>query len=238
MIATSSSVSSAGANTLRFSTRPSLPESAANLLSISRPRPRPNHRGSARTSWLPGTLFLIDVILIWSFPDGPPAFVQALNVIVWASFAVVYVARLVWPVGKAMFVRTPSWTSSWSCCRCCGSCASSCSCVAAAFVSTEKIGAIVSIVIAVGIASAFFKWRLEHDAPGDHLPRRDLVGRRHHHHHSGLRRLHPGHRRRPDRSGERHRGSLFVTRQSEPGLLEMTCQRSSMHWEAAPPSHC
>jgi hypothetical protein len=51
---------------------------------------------------------LIDVILIWSFPDGPPAFVQALNVIVWASFAVVYVARLVWPVGKAMFVRTPS----------------------------------------------------------------------------------------------------------------------------------
>jgi hypothetical protein len=99
---------------------------------------------------------LIDVILIWSFPDGPPAFLQALNVIVWASFPVVYVARLVWPVGKAMFVRIPSWTSSWSCCRCCGSCASSCSCVAAAFVSTEEIGSIVSIVIAVGFASAFF----------------------------------------------------------------------------------
>jgi hypothetical protein len=36
-----------------------------------------------------------------------------------------------------------------------------------AFVSTEKIaGSIVSIVIAVGFASAFFKWRVEHDAPG------------------------------------------------------------------------
>ena len=32
--------------------------------------------------------------------------------------------------------------------------------------STEKIaGSIVSIVI-VGLASAFFKWRVEHDAPG------------------------------------------------------------------------
>lgn len=98
--------------------------------------------------------------------------------------------------------------------------------------STEKIaGSIVSIVIAVGFASAFFKWRVEHDAPGATMttfraatwwavvtttP-------------SGLRRLHSGHRRRPDRSGERHRGSLFVTRQSEPGMLEMTCQRSSMH---------
>jgi hypothetical protein len=111
-----------------------------------------------------------------------------------------------------------------------------------AFVSTEKIaGSIVSIVIAVGLASAFFKRRVEHDAPsatmttfraaiwwavvtttttvgyGDYIP---------------------GRRRRPDRGGERHRASLFVTRQSEPGMLEMTCQRSSMHWEAAPPSHC
>lgn len=49
---------------------------------------------------------MIDVILIWSFPDGSPAFVQARNVIVWASFAVDYVARLVLSVGKAMFVRT------------------------------------------------------------------------------------------------------------------------------------
>jgi len=47
---------------------------------------------------------LIDVILIWSFSDGSPAFVQALNVIVWASFAVV--ARVVLSVAKAMFVRT------------------------------------------------------------------------------------------------------------------------------------
>ncbi|HWJ52883.1 MAG TPA: hypothetical protein VNT24_05850 [Propionibacteriaceae bacterium] len=49
---------------------------------------------------------MIDVILIWSFPDGSPAFVQARNVIVWASFVVEYVARLVLSVGKAMFVRT------------------------------------------------------------------------------------------------------------------------------------
>jgi hypothetical protein len=74
---------------------------------------------------------LIDVILIWSFPDGSPAFVQGLDVIVWASFAVDYVARLVLSVGEAMFVRTHKLDSSWSCCRCCGSCASSCFCVAA-----------------------------------------------------------------------------------------------------------
>jgi hypothetical protein len=36
-----------------------------------------------------------------------------------------------------------------------------------AFVSTEKIaGSIASIVIAVDFASAFFKWRVAHDAPG------------------------------------------------------------------------
>ncbi len=42
-------------------------------------------------------VFLIDMILIWSFPDGPPAFLRALDVIawiVWASFAVDYIARL------------------------------------------------------------------------------------------------------------------------------------------------
>jgi voltage-gated potassium channel len=111
---------------------------------------------------------LIDVILIWSFPDGSPALVQALNVIVWASFAVDYVARLVLSVGKAMFVRTHKLDQLMVLLpmlrflriflllpR------------SLAFVSTEKIaGSIVSIVIAVGFASAFFKWRVEHDAPG------------------------------------------------------------------------
>jgi hypothetical protein len=43
-------------------------------------------------------IFLVDVILIWSLPDGPPAFLQTLNVIawiVWACFAVDYVAAAV-----------------------------------------------------------------------------------------------------------------------------------------------
>jgi voltage-gated potassium channel len=111
---------------------------------------------------------LIDVILIWSFTDGSPAFVQALNVTVWASFAVDYVARLVLSVGKAMFVRTHKlgqlmvllpmlrFLRLFLLLR-----------RSLAFVSTDKIaGSIVSIVIAVGFASAFFKWRVEHDAPG------------------------------------------------------------------------
>jgi voltage-gated potassium channel len=94
--------------------------------------------------------------------------VQALNVIMWASFAVDYVARLVLSVGKAMFVRTHKLDQLMVLLpmlrflriflllpR------------SLAFVSTEKIaGSIVSIVIAVGFASAFFKWRVEHDAPG------------------------------------------------------------------------
>ena len=36
-------------------------------------------------------IFLIDVILIWSFLDGPPGFLQTLNgivLVVWACFAV------------------------------------------------------------------------------------------------------------------------------------------------------
>src|SRR6185437_12844720 len=54
-------------------------------------------------------VFLIDVILLWSFPDAAPAFLDALNVIawiVWACFALDYVVRLLLSVGKARFVRT------------------------------------------------------------------------------------------------------------------------------------
>lgn len=100
---------------------------------------------------------MIDVILIWSFPDGSPAFVQALNVTVWASFAVDYVARLVLSVGKAMFVRTHKLDQLMVLLpmlrflriflllpR------------SLAVVSTDKIaGSIVRIVIAVGFASAY-----------------------------------------------------------------------------------
>ena len=53
-------------------------------------------------------IFLVDVILLWSFPEGPPALLDALNVIawiVWACFAVDYVARLLLSVHKGRFVR-------------------------------------------------------------------------------------------------------------------------------------
>jgi hypothetical protein len=59
---------------------------------------------------LPAAIFLIDVILIWSFPDGPPAFVSTLNVIawiVWACFAVDYIARLQLSIGGSV-VRHPT----------------------------------------------------------------------------------------------------------------------------------
>ena len=116
-------------------------------------------------------IFLVDVILIWSFPDGPPAFLQTLNVIawiVWACFAVDYVARLLLSVKKVRFVRTHKLDllmvllpmlrllrvflvlrhSLRS-------------------VSTERIaGSIVSIVIAVVFVSAFLMWRVEYNAPG------------------------------------------------------------------------
>jgi voltage-gated potassium channel len=116
-------------------------------------------------------IFLIDVILIWSFPDGPPAFLQTLNVIVlivWACFAVDYVARLLLSVQKGRFVRThkldllmvllPMLRLLRVVLLLRRSLAS---------VSTERIaGSIVSLVVAAGFVSAFFMWRVEHNAPG------------------------------------------------------------------------
>jgi voltage-gated potassium channel len=116
-------------------------------------------------------VFLIDVILLWSFPDAAPAFLDALNVlawIVWACFALDYIVRLLLSVGKARFVRTHKLDllmvllpmlrllriflllrhSLRS-------------------VSTERIaGSIVSIVAVAMFVSAFFMWRVEHNAPG------------------------------------------------------------------------
>ncbi len=116
-------------------------------------------------------VFLIDMILIWSFPDGPAAFQTALNVvawIVWACFAVDYVARLRLSVGKARFVRTHKLDllmvllpmlrllRIFLLLR-----------RSLASVSTERIaGSIVSLVIGAVFVSAFFMWRVEHDAPG------------------------------------------------------------------------
>jgi voltage-gated potassium channel len=116
-------------------------------------------------------IFLIDVILLWSFPDASPAFLDVLNVIVWivwACFAVDYATRLLLSVEKGRFVRTHKLdllmvllpmlrllriflllSRSF------------------ASVSTERIaGSIVSLVVAAMFVSAFFMWRVEHDAPG------------------------------------------------------------------------
>jgi len=116
-------------------------------------------------------IFLIDVILIWSFPDGPPALLKTLNVIVWivwACFAADYVARLLLSVQKVRFVRTHKLDllmvllpmlrllRAFLLLR-----------RSLASVSTERIaGSIVSLVVAAMFVSAFFMWRVEHNAPG------------------------------------------------------------------------
>jgi voltage-gated potassium channel len=116
-------------------------------------------------------IFLIDVILIWSFPAAPPAFLDTLNVIawiVWACFAVDYVARLLFSVEKGRFVRThkldllmvllPMLRLLRIFLLLGRSLAS---------VSTERIaGSIVSLVVAAVFVSAFFMWRVEYNAPG------------------------------------------------------------------------
>jgi voltage-gated potassium channel len=116
-------------------------------------------------------IFPIDMILIWSFPNGPAAFQTALNVvawIVWACFAVDYVVRLWLSVSRARFVRTHKLDllmvllpmlrllRIFLLLR-----------RSLASVSTERIaGSIVSIVIGAVFVSAYFMWRVEYDAPG------------------------------------------------------------------------
>ena len=116
-------------------------------------------------------IFLLDIILIWSFPDGPAAFLRALDVIawvVWGCFAVDYAVRLWSSPDKGTFVRShlldllmvllPMLRLLRIFLLLRRSLAS---------VSTEKIaGSIVSVVVAVVFASAFFMWRVEHVAPG------------------------------------------------------------------------
>jgi voltage-gated potassium channel len=116
-------------------------------------------------------IFLIDVILIWSFPDASPAVLDALNIvvwIVWACFAVDYLVRLLLSVQKVRFVRThrldllmvvlPMLRLLRVFLLLRRSLAS---------VSTERIaGSIVSLVIVAIFVSAFFMWRVEHNAPG------------------------------------------------------------------------
>jgi voltage-gated potassium channel len=116
-------------------------------------------------------IFLIDVILLWSFPDAPPAFLDALNVIawiVWACFAVDYIARLRLSVEKGRFVRTHKLDllmvlvpmlrllRIFLVLR-----------RSLASVSTDRIaGSIVSLVAVAVFVSAFFMWRVEYNAPG------------------------------------------------------------------------
>ena len=116
-------------------------------------------------------IFLIDVILLGGFPGAPLAFLDTLNVIawiVWACFAVDYVARLLLSVEKGRFVRTHKLDllmvllpmlrllRVFLVLR-----------RSLASVSTERIaGSIVSLVVAAVFVSAFFMWRVEHNAPG------------------------------------------------------------------------
>ena len=116
-------------------------------------------------------IFLVDVLLIWSFPDGPAAFLQALDVIawgVWACFAVDYTVRLRLSADNGQFVRThlldllmvvlPMLRLLRIFLLLRRSLAS---------VSTETIaGSIVGLVVAAVFVSAFLMWRVEHAAPG------------------------------------------------------------------------
>ncbi len=116
-------------------------------------------------------VFLVDFLLLWSFPDADGAFKTALDVVawlVWAGFAVDYLVRLALSASKRGFVRTHK--------------VDLCMVLlpmlrllrvflllrrSLTAVSTEKIaGSIVSIVVFVVIASAFLEWRVEYDAPG------------------------------------------------------------------------
>ena len=54
-------------------------------------------------------VFLGVFVLLWGFPDAPPALIRILNMVtwvVWAAFAVDYVVRLTCSKPKGAFVRT------------------------------------------------------------------------------------------------------------------------------------
>lgn len=116
-------------------------------------------------------LFLVDLVLLWGFPEGPASFLAALNGfvwLVWACFAVDYVVRLVMSIDRARYVRQHKLDllmvvlpmlrviRIFLVLR-----------RSLATVSTERIaGSILGIVVAVVFASAFLMWRAEYDAPG------------------------------------------------------------------------
>ncbi|MDO9484730.1 MAG: ion channel [Actinomycetota bacterium] len=116
-------------------------------------------------------VFLIDLLLIWTLPDASSGALMAFDLIawiVWAGFAIDYFARLIFSQPKKAFISTHKLDlvmvvlpmlrilrvflllrKSLS------------------SVSTEKIaGSIISLVILVVVASAFFEWLVEKDAEG------------------------------------------------------------------------
>jgi len=116
-------------------------------------------------------VFLGAFILLWGFPEAPPAFLRTLDFItwvVWAAFALDYAVRLLCSTPKGAFVRTHKLDLLMALVpmlrllrvalllR-----------KALASVSTEKIASsIVSIVVVVVVSAAFLVWRIEADAPG------------------------------------------------------------------------
>lgn len=115
--------------------------------------------------------FLIAFILLWSFPEAPPAVVWTLDGVtwlVWGGFVIDYFVRLACSKPRAVFVRTHKLDllmvvlpmlrllRVFLLLR-----------KALRNVSTEKVASsIVSVVVFVVLASAFLVWRVEYNAPG------------------------------------------------------------------------
>jgi len=116
-------------------------------------------------------VFLVDIVLLWSFPDAPTGVLRLLNLVswlVWACFAIDYVARMLLSTDRMAYIRTHKLDllmvllpmlrllRVFLVLR-----------HALAEVSTDKIaGSIVSIVIVVVLGSAFLMWRVEGGAEG------------------------------------------------------------------------
>jgi voltage-gated potassium channel len=116
-------------------------------------------------------IFLIDILLLWSFPDASPPVLAVLNIVVWlvwAGFALDYIVRLSTSTPKLAFIGSHKLDllmvlvpmlrilRVFLVLR-----------RSLAAVSTDKIaGSIVTIVASVVLVSAFLEWRVEASAPG------------------------------------------------------------------------
>jgi voltage-gated potassium channel len=119
-------------------------------------------------------VFLVDIVLIWSFPEAPAPWwqvMQGISWVVWGAFAVDYVVRLVLAADRSDFVRSHKLDLAM---------------VllpmlrvlrvvlllrkGLASVSTEKIASsVLAIAVVIVFISAFFVWRVEYDAPGSNI---------------------------------------------------------------------